>query len=72
MAFPKFWEILFGSSGDKTILSERLPDTVVKTETQSLADDKKEQARENINAADASMEGIYEAFVQFNTENDIE
>ena len=72
MAFPKFWEILFGSSGDKTILPERLPDTVVKTETQSLADDKKKQARENINAADASMEGIYEAFVQFNTENDIE
>lgn len=25
MAFPKFWEILFGSSGDKTILPERLP-----------------------------------------------
>ena len=31
MAFPKFWEILFGSSGDKTILPERLPDATATT-----------------------------------------
>lgn len=26
MAFPKLWEILFGTSGNKVLLPERLPD----------------------------------------------
>lgn len=72
MAFPRLWELLFGSSGGTTIQSERLPDAsdeakgavtltdVVPTSEQTLTDAQQLQALENLGVIDALEELITE------------
>lgn len=68
MAFPRLWELLFGSSGGTTILSQRLPDAsdeakgavtltdVVPTSEQTLTDAQQLQALKNLGVIDALEE----------------
>ena len=72
MAFPRLWELLFGSSGGTTIQSERLPDAsdeakgavtltdVVPTSEQTLTDAQQLQALKNLGVIDALEELITE------------
>lgn len=68
MAFPRLWDLLFGSSGGTTIQSERLPDAsdeakgavtltdVVPTSEQTLTDAQQLQALKNLGVIDALEE----------------
>lgn len=70
MAFPRLWELLFGSSGGTTILSQRLPDAsdeakgavtltdVVPTSEQTLTDAQQLQALKNLGVIQAITELI--------------
>lgn len=72
MAFPRLWELLFGSSGGTTIQSERLPDAsdeakgavtltdVVPTSEQTLTDGQQLQALKNLGVIDALEDLITE------------
>lgn len=73
MAFPRLWEILFGSSGGTTILSDRLPAAtdsakgavkkteVVLTSAQELDENTQTQVLENLGVIDAITELIQES-----------
>lgn len=72
MAFPRLWEILFGSSGGSTILSDRLPAAtdkakgavktteVVLTSEQNLDENTQTQVLDNLGVIQALTELIQE------------